>query len=433
MTPAGEDPLAEHPLAHCSVLVVHDPGPEVGQLLHALEGTGVTVSLVAASLLDDAAALVSADVLGAHVLLVPAALDAGAAVDAVDLMGRRHGPAGPQVVTFAPAGAEASLAAWVDAGFDYLIAPFSRDVLLRRLVSCTADRVEHLVRHVGDNTQLAQYERELQIGREIQQGFLPAELPRLAGYEVEVSFRPAREVAGDFYDAFPVVGGHRTGFVVADVCDKGVGSALFMALIRSLVRHSARHVGGLNIVRRPVLWMDTDEPGPPRRSATAPGIGPLLGAVVSTNEYMTENHLAQAYFATLFFGVLDPETGALLYINGGHNPPLLRAPDGALTQLWPTGPAVGIIPTATYRIGQATVPPGGTLLMYTDGVTEARNEVGEFFGDSRLLSALGPPVTGAAELIERVDRDLQGHVGRAPRFDDVTMMAVHRCAGAGKR
>jgi sigma-B regulation protein RsbU (phosphoserine phosphatase) len=328
----------------------------------------------------------------------------------------------PTVVTFADADFTA-LEPHVLAGLDYLVPPFLPSLVRSRLVACRErQELTRTVQEIETAAHLLRYERELQIGREIQAGFLPEELPAPDGWEIAIRFEPAREVAGDFYDAFELTGGHRIGFVVADVCDKGIGAALFMALIRSLLRHTANHAEAV--------------PRPPG-SATVPvqrqhdrlvGRDLLHRAVDATNDYMTANHLKQGYFATLFFGILDPANGSVSYINCGHNPPALLRADGTRQLLAPTGPALGLLPGSVFDIGQVQLDRGDTLFLYTDGVTEAKDADGAFFTEERMLAALAAPADGATAFLERIDNELHDHVGTAEQFDDITMMALHRAA-----
>jgi sigma-B regulation protein RsbU (phosphoserine phosphatase) len=301
---------------------------------------------------------------------------------------------------------------FVQQGYDYIVPPFLASLVRARLQT---NRVRAALEYAAA-TALTSNERELQIGREIQQGFLPESLPHPDGWGVSVRFHPARQVAGDFYDVFELVNSRRLALVVADVCDKGVGAALFMALIRSLLRYSAEHSGLQNLL---TTHYDGGIP--------TVGAVPLMAAVSGTNEYLTRNHLQQAYFATLFFGVLDPLSGKMIYVNGGHNPPLLiRAGGGAPEALNPTGPAVGVLPGGDFGMGTARLEPGDTLFAYTDGVTEARDEAGGFLGDARLRQALSEPAASADEIVERVEELLRAHTGEAEQNDDITMLAVHR-------
>ncbi len=272
-------------------------------------------------------------------------------------------------------------------------------------------------------------ERELEIGRRIQAGFLPEQLPQPAGWEIASRFRAANEVAGDFYDAFALSGGKRIGLVVADVCGKGVGAALFMALFRSLIRAFADQHASLS-------WMDalsrdvsaTSEGGSVgrRRAMLSTGTTPLKNAIVLTNNYIARTHGQAHMFATIFFGVLDPATGALIYINGGHEPPLLIGPTGIKASLAPTGPAVGLFPDLEFRIEQVELEPGDILLAFTDGVIDARDPARERYAERRLLSLAQAPAASAAALLDRIQADLDDHIAGADQFDDITMLAVRR-------
>jgi sigma-B regulation protein RsbU (phosphoserine phosphatase) len=344
-----------------------------------------------------------------QVLLASSAIPLGTIKSVSDTVAG-GGPA-PSVLVYAEDDF-ASLEEHVQHGYEYLVPPFLANLVRARLDTCQE-------RAADGPEEISSNERELQIGREIQQGFLPESLPHCDGWDLAVEFHPARQVAGDFYDVFELVNSRRLALVVADVCDKGVGAALFMALIRSLLRYSAEHSGLQSLLAG---HYNSHNSGIPLVGAT-----PLMAAVSGTNEYLTRNHLQQAYFATLFFGVLDPASGKLIYINGGHNPPLLmRAGGGAPEPLDPTGPAVGVLPGGDFGLGTAQLQPGDTLFAYTDGVTEARDEAGRFLGDQRLRDALAVPATSADELVGRVEELLRAHAGDAEQNDDITMLAVHR-------
>ena len=273
-------------------------------------------------------------------------------------------------------------------------------------------------------------ERDVQIARQIQLGFLPDQLPQPASWEITARFHPAREVAGDFYDAFMLTQNRRVGLVIADVCDKGVGAALFMSLSRSLLRAFAQQ--HYSISDWTSLLVD-DKPARPRSRARAtgrqsmPSIGAaaLKNAMMLTNNYITTNHLEMNMFVTLFFGVLDPLTGTLIYANGGHCPPVIVGPEGEIkAKLTTTGPAVGLFPGAEFGIEQAQLTSGDMLFCYTDGVTDARNPEREFFGEPRLQQLLAQPAPSAAALLNRFEGHLQAHIASADQFDDITMLAA---------
>lgn len=279
--------------------------------------------------------------------------------------------------------------------------------------------------------ELLKLERDVQIGRSIQLGFLPGTLPQPSGWELAARFQPAREVAGDFYDAFEMTNGRRLGFLIADVCDKGVGAALFMALFRTLIRSNAQQNTSLG-------WMDANasvtessdwlrgDPSQRRQSLPSIGTGALMHAISGTNDYIADNHMEQGYFATVFMGVLDPTNGSLIYINGGHNPPVILRADTTMELLKPTGPAVGMFGGAKFSIAQAQLRPGDLLYAYTDGVTDARSASGEFWGMERINQHLRPGVRSAATLVTEMELALQAHIGSAAQFDDITMLALRR-------
>lgn len=255
-------------------------------------------------------------------------------------------------------------------------------------------------------------ERELEIGREIQAGFLPERLPILPGWDIAARFQAAREVAGDFYDAFPLAGGERLVLVVGDVCGKGVGAALFMTLFRSLIRASAH------------LIYSTGQPAGP--AATLDDASILKNMVTLTNNYVARTHYRASIFASLFLGVLNPATGALIYLNGGHEAPQILGPNGTKANLEPTGPVVGLFPDMGFKILQTHLEPGDTLYTFTDGVVDAQNFAGEMFGRETLHSLLAQPITSAPALLDMIEGALKTHVAGANQYDDITMLAVRR-------
>jgi phosphoserine phosphatase RsbU/P len=241
---------------------------------------------------------------------------------------------------------------------------------------------------------------ELEKGKQIQKDFLPYEIPNLPNWEISACFYPARQVAGDFYDVFSLPG-NNLGLVIADVCDKGVGAALFMALFRSLIR----------------VFSEQLHKSDPTQT---------LEAVRLTNDYVAELHSNMNMFATLFFGVLNTETGELSYVNGGHEPLYVIDATGIRETLKSTGPAVGMMPNMKFKVQQVTLLPGDILIGYTDGVPEAHDPSRKLFGYQRLMTLLQQPVTSAADLLEHVKTDLFLHMQDSPQFDDITMLAVRQ-------
>lgn len=305
---------------------------------------------------------------------------------------------------------------------DYLPRPFNPVLLKARINACLEKK------RLRDMEQLyaKSMELELEIGQQIQRGFFPKALPQLPGWEITAYFQAARQVAGDFYDAFLLCNGKQVGLVIADVCDKGVGSALFMVLFRSLIRvfsgqtHLCEHLcesfiaankktAGDRIIQQEAVDIDQTN---------------ALIAVALANDYIEKNHSDMAMFVTLFFGVLNPETGLLSYINAGHEPLFIVGPTGAKANLQPTGPAVGMMPDAKFKIEHVKLEPGDILIGYTDGVTEARSSNGELYTKKRLQSLLEQPVASAAELLERIKTSLFNYTGNAPQSDDITLLAV---------
>ena len=283
-------------------------------------------------------------------------------------------------------------------------------------------------------SQFLKGERDLQIGRQIQLDFLPETLPDIPGWEIAAYFHPAREVAGDFYDAFPMPSG-RVGIVMADVCDKGVGAALFMSLFRTLVRVLARQTYSLSLLDQ--LTNDT----PPRRGKSKTGgedtskrklrlprtgTQALQNAITLTNDYIAQTHYRTSMFATMFFGVLDPATGNMIYINAGHEAPIVCCSEGIKMHLGSTGPAVGMMPNMDFQIEQIQLAPGDSLFTYTDGVPEAHAPSGEMFSDQRLYDLLEKHAESATKTIDQVEKAVRSHIGSAPQFDDITMLAIRR-------
>ena len=151
-----------------------------------------------------------------------------------------------------------------------------------------------------------------------------------------------------------------------------------------------------------------------------------LKVVQLTNNYLARHHGHEGMFATLFFGVLDPKNGQLVYINGGHEPLYVIGQDGVKAELPPTGPAVGLMENLQFDVQQLQLGPGDLLLGITDGVTEARNPEDELFTRKRIKDLLAQPVVSSRELLERIRQQVFDFVDTAPRSDDLTMLAVQR-------
>ncbi len=288
---------------------------------------------------------------------------------------------------------------------DYLPKPFNA-VLLRARINASLEK-----KYLRDQEQkyLKGLEREFEIAREIQRGFLPSELPQVDGWEIRAYFKAAREVAGDFYDAFLLPDGD-VGLVIADVCDKGVGAALFMTLFRSLVR-AASTMNDSAISESSVL---------------NPTHARLSHAISFTNDYIAETHGDTGMFATMFFGILNPRTGALTFINAGHEPPLIVNDAEIKASLKKTGPAVGAMSGCNFRIEETQLEPGDLFFAFTDGVTDSENVNGEFFERTRLVNLLKSHPSNVTDLLNKIESGLRQHMGEKDQFDDITLLAAKR-------
>ena len=277
------------------------------------------------------------------------------------------------------------------------------------------------------NKEIAAYSnalgQELEKCRQIQLEFLPKQLPQVANWQIEEFFFPASRVAGDFYDAFMLPGGY-IGFVIGDVCDKGVGSALFMALIRSLIRIFA----GQAQLSRSLIDPKSKTVGGPFEPESIRKYKHLdaIRAVALTNDYIAQEHNEMCMFATLFFGVLDPKNGRLIYVNGGHEAVFVIDQNGIRERLLSTGPAIGLHPQVQFKYKEVVLKPGDILFSYTDGVIDARSPDQERFTRRRLSALLSQPASSVFELMQRVGTQLFSHIGRAPQEDDITMLTLQR-------
>jgi serine phosphatase RsbU (regulator of sigma subunit) len=251
-------------------------------------------------------------------------------------------------------------------------------------------------------------EREFEIGRQIQAGFLPETLPQPNGWEIAASLKSAREVTGDFYDAFELTNG-KIGLVIADVCDKGLGAALFMTLFRSLIRA----VSNIDFFTNS-QYADTI-------SSTLR----LTNAMSLTNNYIAETHGKASMFCTIFFGILDTHNGVLTYVNGGHMPPIMVNCQGLKETLKVTGPMVGLEKGVSFIARETRIEPGDVLFAHTDGLTDTINPDGEYFNQSDLVPML-TQTDKLAAVLERIQCEVKDYSTGAKQSDDITMLAVRR-------
>jgi len=288
---------------------------------------------------------------------------------------------------------------------DYLPKPFE-PVILHARISASLDR-----KRLRDQEQLylQSLEKELNIARKIQKDFLPPELPEVSGWEIAAYFKAAKFVAGDYYDAFTLPDGSLV-FLVGDVCGKGVGAALFMTLFRSLLR--ATSLAGYFSKE-----MESASQSPAHR---------IEQAIAITNHYVAETHYQNLMFSTIFIGVLNIDDGALTYINGGNEAPLLLRADGGIEQLKPTGPVIGFMSDAKFNVNEIHIGKGDSLLTFTDGIPDSKNLQDEFFGHDRLLESLKPGMASCADCVNNLGAQLDQFIGNADQFDDITILALRR-------
>jgi serine phosphatase RsbU (regulator of sigma subunit) len=245
---------------------------------------------------------------------------------------------------------------------------------------------------------LEKVSQEIQIAGQIQASFLPNQFPNIPGWQLAVTLEPAGGLSGDFFDLIPLSRG-RLGLVIADVADKGLGAALYMALCRTLIRTYA-----FEYPSRPDL------------------------VISEANERILQDARANL-FITCFYGVLDPSEGTLTYTNAGHNPPIMvkTGEDSKVFALVRTGMPLGIENDTSWDRSTISFTSGDKLILYTDGITEAQNGNGDFYEEKFLVETIMDHFDGSAfqlqdEILERVKIFADG----APQYDDITLMILER-------
>jgi sigma-B regulation protein RsbU (phosphoserine phosphatase) len=243
-------------------------------------------------------------------------------------------------------------------------------------------------------------EQELQMARTVQASLLPAQAPQFPGWEFAAQWQPAREVSGDFYDFVPTHSG-QLALLIADVVGKGMPAALFMALSRTILRASV-------------------------------GDAPSLAEGMARANRLVCADAAEGMFVTVFCALLGPETGEVTYVNAGHNPPLLRRQGDSgegkpLTELRPTGIALGVLEDSAFEQRSVYLEPGDCLLLYTDGVPDATGTEAQRFGMERLRHVfLKHQHEPAAGIIASLSRAIGEFTGAMPQFDDIAIMIAKR-------
>lgn len=249
-----------------------------------------------------------------------------------------------------------------------------------------------------DSLDFQRISQELRLAGRIQSSFLPNKFPPIPGWQLAVTLLPAREMSGDFFDVIELSDG-RLGILVADVADKGVGSALYMALSRTLLRTYAEEY-------------DAD---------------PDVVFFAANNRLLKD---ARAnLFITIFYGILDPNQGTLTYCNAGHIPPfLIRSSDhDHIDSLTRTGMPMGVEADATWDTEIIQIEPGDVLIIYTDGIPDAQDESGRFFDDDGIIN-LAKQNNGrlAFEIQSSIIDEVQNFTGESPQLDDITLMVLIR-------
>jgi len=262
------------------------------------------------------------------------------------------------------------------------LAGFSGLLLLLLLALELADRVT--------------MKRDLEIAREIQGWLMPSAPPPVPGFEIAFSTRPANTVAGDYYDAFFRPGDPgRLLLVVADVAGKSIPAAMLMATIQASLR------------------------------TLAASPDPLIEVVGRLNRYVCAQIPGGRRFTTAFFAELDPESGEFIFVNAGHNWPVLRRASGMVERLEKGGLPLGIRPETQYEIGSSSMAAGDLLLIFTDGLVEAENGKAEEYGEERMLGTIGRSgALSAGDALRALTESVNAFVGATRQHDDITCLLL---------
>jgi len=245
-----------------------------------------------------------------------------------------------------------------------------------------------------------QLEHELALARAVQQSLFPESLPTLPGVHLAAANHPARIVSGDLYDVIKI-DPERIAVLCADVSGKGFAAALLASEVYAYVRST---------LRAACVFAD-------------PTLGPLPVQVVTLLNTEAVRRNAAGRYATMFFGEFDASERSLSYVNAGHNPPLMFTNAG-VSELTAGGPPVGLFDDSAYEAGIVTVPERGTVLIYTDGVVEARNDQDEEFGLDRLVGVCGGVYLDIERLPGMVMSAVRAWAGAVEQNDDITLVVL---------
>ncbi|HUS84081.1 MAG TPA: SpoIIE family protein phosphatase [Anaerolineales bacterium] len=278
-------------------------------------------------------------------------------------------------------------------GVDYITKPFQvEEVLARTETHLALRRLQEHLEKINRRMQL-----ELTLAGAVQSSFLPSQMPEVAGWQLVASLQSARETSGDFYDVIQLPDG-RFGLLIADVVDKGVPAALLMALSWSLMWNYA------------IQYPDSPQ---------------TVFAEVNRRLLL---HLGGSQFFTCFYGVLNPEDGTLTYTNAGHPPPLqLKKGKGKIDSLERTGPPLGVLEEGQWDPVDVVIKSGESLILYTDGVTDAVNASGNFYGSQRLLAFVERTKGKSAQALhDALLADIDNFGAGELQYDDTALIVTQR-------
>jgi sigma-B regulation protein RsbU (phosphoserine phosphatase) len=253
-----------------------------------------------------------------------------------------------------------------------------------------------------DRSRSERLKHELDLARQVQQSLFPVPLPKVAAVRLAAVNQPARIVSGDLYDVL-VIDPERVAILCADVSGKGFAAALMASELQAYVRAT---------LRAACVFADAS-------------LGPLPVQVVALVNHQLSRHYGSGRYATMFFAEYDTSERVLRYVNAGQNAPLLWDPVAkTVTELTTGGPPVGLFDDATYDVGMVTVPETGTVLIYTDGVVEARNNADEEFGLVRLIEVVAARHQDIDTLLTGVIGAVRTWTGECEQGDDITLVAL---------
>lgn len=323
------------------------------------------------------------------------------------------------------------LQAFEAGGVDYITKPFQLAEVIARIETHLSLR--RLQAHLQETNRRMEY--ELELAARVQFSFLPARLPALPGWQLSASLLPVKVVSGDFFDVVPLpLAGNAVALVIADVADKGVGAALFMAMTCALLRayllwqpptdDSAGNPAPPGSIAAPYAAYE-DGSGHPERVDHPARPGEVLRAV---NRRLVE-YTSGGQFVTLFLGILEPESGVLTYASAGHDPPLwvCHSPEGGAHLLRNSGPPLGVVEDGGWANMRIQLSSEDALILYTDGITEAENERDGFFGPERLVELVcRAPRNSAEQLRDTIVETVHDFTAGVPPRDDIAVMVVLR-------